>query len=176
MKTYFATNLHDSEEIARMHMPNSSRPVPVYLAADTKPDARGGRCACEWSGDALKVVCFAHLTAVREFDGTARAPAAEQKRELTASERTAVDKAFWASVQIVEPPSKPAAEREGVIEGLPTSHDIGIAAQSAGDRKHENGGIENQYSFRCGFREGANWMYDRAIALLQSKRTREGRC
>jgi hypothetical protein len=34
-----------------------------------RPDARNGRCACEWSGDKLKVVCFAHLTEVREFDG-----------------------------------------------------------------------------------------------------------
>ena len=31
-------------------------------------DLRGGRCACEWHGDRLAVVCIAHLTAVREFD------------------------------------------------------------------------------------------------------------
>ena len=31
-------------------------------------DLRGGRCACEWKGDKLKVVCIAHLDAVRAFD------------------------------------------------------------------------------------------------------------
>jgi hypothetical protein len=72
MKQYFATSLHDSEDIARMHMPNSSRPVPVYLVSDLKPDARNGRCGCVWSGDSLAIVCIAHLEAVREFDSSAK--------------------------------------------------------------------------------------------------------
>lgn len=38
------------------------------------PDARNGRCACEWHGDKLAVVCLAHLTAVREFDTDADHP------------------------------------------------------------------------------------------------------
>ncbi len=68
MKTYFATSLHDDEATARAFMPVSSRPVPVYLAADLKPDARDGRCACTWSGDKLAVICLAHLTAARDFE------------------------------------------------------------------------------------------------------------
>lgn len=72
MKQYFATQLHNTEDIARMHMPNSSRPVPVYLVADLKPDARDGRCGCVWSGDALATVCVAHLEAVRAFDMAAK--------------------------------------------------------------------------------------------------------
>lgn len=31
-------------------------------------DLRRGRCACEWTGDKLKVVCISHLDAVRKFD------------------------------------------------------------------------------------------------------------
>lgn len=71
MKTYFATQLHDHEATARAFMPNSSRPVPVYLVADLKQDVRDGRCGCVWSGDALATVCVAHLEAVRAFDATA---------------------------------------------------------------------------------------------------------
>jgi hypothetical protein len=72
MKQYFATSLHDDEATARAFMPNSSRPVPVYLVADLKPDARDGRCGCVWSGDTLVTVCFAHLQAVRVFEAASK--------------------------------------------------------------------------------------------------------
>lgn len=77
VKKYFATSLHDDETTARAFMPQSSCvPVPVYLVADLKPDARDGRCGCVWSGDSLATVCFTHLQAVRAFDAPQRpAPA-----------------------------------------------------------------------------------------------------
>jgi hypothetical protein len=36
-------------------------------------DPRNGRCACEWHGDSLKVMCLTHLQAAREFIADERA-------------------------------------------------------------------------------------------------------
>lgn len=57
--------------------------------------------------------------------------------------------------------SPPVAPRPADAEGLPTSHDITQAAIATCARPGQFGAVEHPRSFRDGFREGANWMYDR---------------
>jgi len=63
------------EALYELGIEDGHEDVDTFLAHLSQPrtegglpkDLRNGRCACEWHGDRLHVMCLAHLQAAREF-------------------------------------------------------------------------------------------------------------